>query len=69
MSGLVGAQCDVTPVIHHGKTMDLDAGSAVLHTAGITRKDIQLETKNKVHQYSGPSIDSSIEEQYFYDKG
>ena len=29
MSGLVGAQCDVTPVIHHGKTMDLDAGSAV----------------------------------------
>ena len=56
MSGLVGAQCDVTPVIHHGKTMDLDAGSAVLHTAGITRKDIQLETKNKVHQYFGQSI-------------
>ena len=29
MSGLVGAQSDVTPMIHHSKTMDLDAGSAV----------------------------------------
>ena len=32
MSGLVGAQSDVTPMIHHSKTMDLDAGSA-LHSA------------------------------------
>ena len=62
MSGLVGAQCDVTPVIHHSKTMDLDAVqqigcTSVLHGARITRKDIQLGTKkNPVHQYSGQSI-------------